>query len=72
MKDSVIARCNTSTMKVFRGWIAAMVLASVAAIYPEGHFDHVKELTTDNFDSTVAAEIDAGRTLFVRWIASPY
>jgi len=59
-------------MLLFRGIIAAMVLASVAAIYPEGHFDYVKELTEDNFEATVQAEIDAGKTMFVRWIASPH
>lgn len=28
------------------------------------------KLTEDNFENTVQAEIDAGRTFFVRWIAS--
>ena len=29
------------------------------------------ELTVSNFDTVVKAEIDAGKTMFVRWIASP-
>jgi hypothetical protein len=45
-------------------------LATVGAIYPDGHFDIATKLTTDNFDAKVKEEIDAGRTFFVRWIAS--
>ena len=45
-------------------------VASVQAIYPDGHFDMATKLTTDNFEATVKAEVDAGRTFFVRWIAS--
>lgn len=43
---------------------------AVGAIYPDGHWDRSKKLTVDNFDATVKAEVDAGRTMFVRWIAS--
>lgn len=52
---------------------AALPLLAVlanAGIYPEGHFDFSTELTVDTFDSFVKTEVDAGRTLFVRWIAS--
>ena len=45
-------------------------LATVTAIYPDGLFDVSTKLTADNFDATVKAEVEAGRTLFVRWIAS--
>lgn len=48
--------------------VASLALAS--AIYPDGHFDMATKLTTDNFEATVKAEVDAGRTFFVRWIAS--
>ena len=40
------------------------------AIYPDDHWTKSKLLTTSNFESTVQSEIDAGRTFFVRWIAS--
>ena len=50
--------------------LAAMALG-VTAIYPEDHFDRVEKLSASNFDSFVQTEIDAGRTVFVRWIASP-
>lgn len=49
---------------------AALVAALALAIYPEGHFDRVTKLTQANFDDVVKREVDAGKTLFVRWIAS--
>jgi len=39
-------------------------------IYPDGHWDVVKKCTVDNMDATVKEAVDAGKTLFVRWIAS--
>jgi len=52
--------------------MAALTLtaALLAGIYPEGHFDRVTKLTTSNFESTVTSTVDAGKSLFVRWIAS--
>lgn len=41
-----------------------------AGIYPDGHWDYVKKCTVDNMDQTVKDAVDAGKTLFVRWIAS--
>ena len=46
----------------------ALLLA--AGIYPEGHWKHATKLTTANFEGFVASQVDAGKTLFVRWIAS--
>ena len=37
---------------------------------PEGHFDKVHKCTQGNFDALVKEQVDAGKTLFVRWIAS--
>jgi len=50
----------------------ALVALSLAlsAIYPEGHFDTVHKVTQANFDGIIKQEVDAGKTLFVRWIAS--
>lgn len=56
---------------MMRGLVVAMLMATVGAIYPDGHFDHVKQLTEDNFESVIEKEINAGKTMFVRWIASP-
>jgi len=43
----------------------------IHAIYPDDHWNYSKKLTADTFDDIVKEEINAGRTLFVRWIASP-
>lgn len=37
---------------------------------PKGHFKHVTKCTTGNFDGFVKEQVDSGKTLFVRWIAS--
>jgi hypothetical protein len=50
--------------------MAALLLAGVLAIYPDGHFDKVTKCTTDNFEKLVESTVDADKTLFVRWIAS--
>lgn len=59
-------------MRFFLGVLLATSLAGVVAggIYPDGHFTRSHELTTSNFDEIVKNEVDAGKTLFVRWIAS--
>lgn len=41
-----------------------------AGIYPDGHFDIAHKMTESTFEDTVKKEVDAGKTLFVRWIAS--
>jgi hypothetical protein len=46
------------------------VVGARAGIYPEGHFDHVKKCTPDNVDGLVKEAVDAGKTFFIRWIAS--
>ena len=40
------------------------------AIYEARDAGLTTRLTVDSFEETVQAEIDAGRTMFVRWIAS--
>lgn len=52
--------------------MAALLLtaAALASIYPDNHFDHVTKLSQSNIDSTIQEEIDAGKTLFIRFIAS--
>ena len=41
-----------------------------AGIYPEDHWSHATKLTTENADDFIKNGIDAGKTVFVRWIAS--
>ena len=50
--------------------LLAIANASNGGIYPEGHWDYSTKLTTANFDGIVKDNIDKGKTLFVRWIAS--
>lgn len=47
------------------------LLASLTgAIYPEDHWTKSFKMTSDNFAGKVQEEIDAGKTLMVRFIAS--
>jgi len=41
-----------------------------AGIYPDNHWEHATELSTANADSFVKDNVDAGKTVFIRWIAS--
>jgi len=50
--------------------LLAVIGAHGEGIYPDGHWDVVKKCTVDNMDTTVKEAVDAGKTLFVRWIAS--
>jgi hypothetical protein len=47
-----------------------LATALLGGIYPDGHFDKVHKCTQSNFDGFVKEQVDAGKTLFVRWIAS--
>jgi hypothetical protein len=53
-----------------RAFATLVLLASVGAIYPDDHWTYSTKLTTDNADATIKEAIDAGKTMFVRWIAS--
>jgi hypothetical protein len=46
------------------------ILALAAGIYNDDHWDFSTKMTVDTFDAKVKEEVDAGKTLFVRWIAS--
>ena len=48
--------------------LVATLLA--AGIYPDGHWARATKLTPANFEGFVESQVDAGKTLFVRWIAS--
>lgn len=48
---------------------SALSLAQ-GGIYPDGHFDRCTELTADSADDFVKENVDAGKTVFIRWIAS--
>jgi len=50
--------------------LVALTTALLSGIYEEGHFDVVTKCKVDMFDGFVKEQVDAGKTLFVRWIAS--
>ena len=63
-------------MNCYRGSLFLRLFATLAiaflaaAIYPEDHWSFSSKLTVANFDETVKTQVDSGKTLFVRWIAS--
>jgi len=57
-------------MALFSTLALALVGLAGAGIYPDGHFDHITKMTEATFEDVVKEEVDAGKTLFVRWIAS--
>jgi hypothetical protein len=63
-------------MRIFAGSTLLLLLSAVFAvnaddlIYPDDHWNYSTRLTDENFESIVSAEIEAGKTMMVRWIAS--
>ena len=49
---------------------ALAVSLLTTGIYPAGHWDHSTKLTEANFEPFIKEAVDAGKTAFVRWIAS--
>ena len=50
-------------------FVSSAVLV-VNAIYPDDHWNFSTKLTTSNYAETIQSEIDGGKTVFVRFIAS--
>jgi len=52
--------------------LVGAVLTSVAnaGIYPDDHWSFATSLDEKNADEFVKSNVDAGKTVFVRWIAS--
>jgi len=42
----------------------------VAGIYPDDHWNYSTRLSTENYAGKIQSEIDNGKTVFVRFIAS--
>jgi len=49
---------------------SSAAVVSAAGIYPSDHWSFSTKLTTDNYAETIQSEIDNGKTVFVRFIAS--
>jgi hypothetical protein len=50
--------------------LAIYVAAAGGKMYDSDHWQYSTKLTTSNFDSVIKENVDAGKTIFVRWIAS--
>ena len=48
----------------------AALLVGASAIYPAGHWQHATRLTESTFEPFIKENVDTGKTVFVRWIAS--
>lgn len=67
-RGSVLGRAAILLMSL----ILLTKVADTGAIYPEDHWTYSTKISDEqHLHSLVQEEIDAGRTLFVRWIASP-
>jgi hypothetical protein len=72
----VLIKRLSVTMRIFAGRTLLLLLSAVFAvnaddlIYPDDHWNYSTRLTDENFESIVSAEIEAGKTMMVRWIAS--
>lgn len=61
----------TFSMRLFLLSLALLAApATVAAIYPDDHWTYSTKLTTTNYVETIEKEIDDGKTVFVRFVAS--
>jgi hypothetical protein len=50
--------------------LSVAIVSLVGAIYPDDHWSYSTKLTLDNYEDAIQTEISAGKTVFVRWIAS--
>jgi len=65
-----VAQRRSSIGMALAAFTAFTAAALLGGIYPKGHFKAVTKCTTSNFDGFVKDQVDSGKTLFVRWIAS--
>ena len=50
---------------------AALVVTTAFGIYPSDHFDYSTKLTEDNYEAFLSDNLQSGKTVLVRTIASP-
>lgn len=50
---------------------ALLLVGGIEAIYDADHWNFSTKLTEETFDSFISEGIEADKTVFVRWIASP-
>jgi len=70
---------QTETMRILFSRLALLLSVALFAapeavlavgIYPDDHWTYSTKLTTSNYADTIQSEIDSGKTVFVRFIAS--
>lgn len=54
----------------FAFFFIAIAAAMAAGMYPDDHWTYSTKLTGSNFDDHIKESVDAGKTLFIKWIAS--
>jgi len=57
-------------MAAFSILVGALFASAASAIYPDDHWNHATELTAATADEFVKTNVDAGKTVIIRWIAS--
>jgi hypothetical protein len=57
-------------VRILSALIGLALLALASAIYPPDHFDYSTKLTNENYKSFISDNIAAGKTVFIRTIAS--
>jgi len=51
--------------------IGAVVVGTVScSLFAEDHWTYSTDLTSENVDEFVKSNVDGGRTVFIKWIAS--
>jgi len=63
---------TTSMMRILLRFVISVISLTVVAagIYSDDHWTFSTKLTTDNYAETIQNQIDMGKTVFVRFIAS--
>jgi len=57
-------------MNLLSALLGLALLGVAMAIYPDDHWDYATKLTKDNYASFLADNLAAGKTIFVRTVAS--
>jgi len=70
MKRMIFSRLLLLSMALFAAPAAAAGPGAAASIYLDDHWTHSTKLTTSNYAESIQLEIDNGKTVFVRFIAS--
>lgn len=68
---AAVAIDTSISLRMLRQVAMLLLVAAARAIYPDDHWNYSTQLTEDTFDGFIETNIASGKTVFVRWIASP-